>query len=320
MKQLALLAVAAALLIPQVALAQFSTYVASSGVNGNPCTRAQPCQTFQRAHDATNSGGVITVVDPGDYGNVTITKSISIVASGFPTGVGPGGGSISTPNITINAGPSDVVLLRGLNVDGTSEVAGFGAITFHTGSKLLIHDCIVQNWLEGTGLGAILFTPSAASFLVVTGSIISNNFSGSSGSGILVRPSGSGNARVNIERTVVEGNGFGIVADGTGSSGGINMTIADSVANNNINDGIIATTPSGGAPIGITITNTRSTNNGFGMRSFGTNVTVRADRSTIIGNTTGLVAGSGGALLSAGTNVVEANGSNGAFSGAVSLK
>jgi hypothetical protein len=318
---LAVLAVATALVsIPQVASAQnFSSYVASNGVDGNPCTRAQPCRTLQHAHETTNASGIITVVDPGDYGNVTINKSISIVASAFPTGVGTAGG-LYFPDIVINAGPTDVVLLRGLDLAGANASAGFGAIAFNTGAKLLIHDCIVNNWNVTSGNAAILFTPTAASVLIVTDSIISNNTNGSSGAGILVRPSGSGSARVNIERTVVEGNAFGIAADGTGSSGGINMTIADSVSSSNINDGIIATTPSGGAPIGITVTNTRSTNNGFGLRSLGTNVTVRADRSTVIGNGTGLTAGSGGALLSAGTNVVEANGSNGAFSGPLSLK
>jgi hypothetical protein len=321
MKKIMILAAAALVSIPHAALAViFSTYVASNGLDTNPCTRASPCQTFQHAHDQTFAGGVITVVDPGNYGTVNINKSISIVASGFPTTIGAGG-NLDFPAISIAASPADVILLRGLNFDGAG-LKTFTPIAIHfiSGAKLLIHDCIVQNWGVGSGNAAIAFLPGTAGVLVVANSIISSNTNGTSGSGILVQPTGSGSARVNIERTVVEANGFGIVADGTGSTGGINMTIADSTATNNINDGIIATTSSGGAPIGITVTNTRSTNNGFGLRSFGTNVTVRADRSTIIGNGTGLTSGSGGALLSAGTNVVEANGINGAFSGALSLK
>jgi hypothetical protein len=95
MKKIDLFAVAAALVsIPNAASASFVAYVASNGLDVNLCTRASPCQTFQRAHDLAFSGAVITVVDPGDYGSVTITKSISIVASAFPTGVGPGGSSI----------------------------------------------------------------------------------------------------------------------------------------------------------------------------------------------------------------------------------
>jgi hypothetical protein len=169
------------------------------------------------------------------------------------------------------------VLLRGLNVDGAGTGAGFGPIVFNTGSKLLIHDCIVQNWLGVAGNGAIQFTPRGASFLVVTNSIISHNTDGTNGAGILVRPSGSGSARVSIERTIVEGNGFGIAADGTGSTAGINMTITDSVLAANTQDGVVVKTPSGGAPIGIMVTNTRSTNNGFGIRSIGPNVAVRVE-------------------------------------------
>ena len=51
-----------------------------------------------------------------------------------------------------------------------------------------------------------------------------------------------------------------------------------------------------------------------------THVTVRLDGSKVIGNGVGVTALSGGALLSAGNNIVEANGSNGAFSGSIAFK
>ena len=121
-----------------------------------------------------------------------------------------------------------------------------------------------------------------------------------------------------LSRVQVENNTFGIAVDGTGSTGGINMTIADSVSAGNTQDGIIATSPGGGASIAVMVKNTKSANNTFGIRSFGTNVTVRVDGSTIVGNGTGL-SGSG-ALLSSGNNLVEANGVNGTFSGSMALK
>jgi hypothetical protein len=105
-----------------------------------------------------------------------------------------------------------------------------------------------------------------------------------------------------------------------GSTAGINMTIADSVVSGNTQDGIVATTPGGGAPIGVLVTNTRSVNSNIGIRSIGTGVTIRVDGSKIAGNGTGLRFISGGALLSFGNNAVEANGTNGAFSGPVTLK
>jgi hypothetical protein len=137
----------------------------------------------------------------------------------------------------------------------------------------------------------------------------------------VINPQSGGSALVNLERVIVNGNAFGIAADGTGSSTGINMTIADSMIGGNSQDGIIATTPGGGAPIGVMVTNSKSVNNAaFGIRSIGPNVTVRVGDSTITGNNTGLAFAGGGALLTYGTNKVQANGSVGAFSGAVALQ
>jgi hypothetical protein len=140
------------------------------------------------------------------------------------------------------------------------------------------------------------------------------------GGGIVIRPQAGGSAEVALERVTFYGNVFGIAADGTGSTAGINMTIADSMTANNSQDGIIAVTPSGGAPIGVMVTNTKSVNNAFGIRSIGANVTVRVKNSDMTGNTTGLSFSGGGALLSTGNNLVEANGTNGAFSGPVALQ
>ena len=85
-------------------------------------------------------------------------------------------------------------------------------------------------------------------------------------------------------------------------------------------DGLIAATSAGAAPIGVMIKNSKSANNAFGIRSLGPNVTVRVDGSSVIGNGTGLAFGSGGALLTFGNNAVQANGTNGAFSGSVALQ
>ena len=159
-----------------------------------------------------------------------------------------------------------------------------------------------------SGNAGIRFPPNSASKLSVTDTVISNIGSGTGG-GIVINPQSGGSAQVNLERVTVNGNAFGIAADGTGSTGGINMTIADSMIGGNSQDGIIATTPGGGAPIGVMVKNTKSVNNAFGIRSLGPNVTVRVDGSTVIGNGTGLSFCGGGALLTFGNNAVRANGS-----------
>src|SRR5262249_49417128 len=53
-----------------------------NGNDANDCNRLTPCRTFQRAHDNTFDQGEITVLDPGGYGAVTITKSVSIINDG----------------------------------------------------------------------------------------------------------------------------------------------------------------------------------------------------------------------------------------------
>ena len=138
----------------------------------------------------------------------------------------------------------------------------------------------------------------------MTDTVISNEGSGTGG-GIVINPQSGGSAQVNLERVTVNGNAFGIAADGTNSTAGINMTIADSMIGGNSQDGIIAVTPSGGAPIGVMVTNTKSVNNTFGIRSIGPNVTVRVKNSDIMGNGTGLSFSGGGALLTYGNQCRE---------------
>src|SRR5262249_11258382 len=58
-------------------------FVGALGSDGNPCTFASPCRTFQHAHDVVAAAGEINVLDPAGYGGVTITKSISIQGHGF---------------------------------------------------------------------------------------------------------------------------------------------------------------------------------------------------------------------------------------------
>jgi hypothetical protein len=115
-------------------------FVSVNGNDANPCTALSPCRTFQAAHDAVLPGGEISVLDTGGYQPLTITKAISIVAVGIEA-------SIATPSgvnaITINAGPTDKVSLRGLTLDGAG--LGLNGILFTSGQSLTVEDCVVRN-------------------------------------------------------------------------------------------------------------------------------------------------------------------------------
>src|SRR6187455_2787715 len=54
------------------------TWVSGVGDDVNPCSRTAPCKTFAGAISKTSSGGEIDVLDPGAFGAVTITKSVTI--------------------------------------------------------------------------------------------------------------------------------------------------------------------------------------------------------------------------------------------------
>jgi hypothetical protein len=58
------------------------SYVSRNGDDVNNCTQAAPCRTFSAAFAVTAPGGQIEALDPADYGNLTITHSISIVGTG----------------------------------------------------------------------------------------------------------------------------------------------------------------------------------------------------------------------------------------------
>src|ERR1041385_7796369 len=60
------------------------TWVSGVGDDANPCSRTAPCKTFAGAISKTFIGGEIDVLDPGGFGTVNITKSMTIDGgSGF---------------------------------------------------------------------------------------------------------------------------------------------------------------------------------------------------------------------------------------------
>lgn len=82
------------------------TWVSGVGDDANPGSRTAPCKTFAGAISKTNDGGEIDVLDPGGFGAVTITKSITIDATGTFWSVLVSG----TNGITINgAGRSSLM-------------------------------------------------------------------------------------------------------------------------------------------------------------------------------------------------------------------
>src|SRR6516165_2364638 len=109
-------------LAPVSAHARARVFVASYGNDSNPCTFLSPCKTFQQAVNVVAAGGEVTAIDSAGFGPITISKSVSITSpAGIEAGIVPTSGGSA---ITITAGTSDAVQLRGLTVDG----AGVGGL------------------------------------------------------------------------------------------------------------------------------------------------------------------------------------------------
>src|SRR5258705_11799611 len=81
------------------------TWVSGVGDDVNPCSRTAPCKTFAGAISRTFIGGEIDTLDPGGFGQVTITKSITIDGgSAFASILASGTNGI---NITIAPNEND---------------------------------------------------------------------------------------------------------------------------------------------------------------------------------------------------------------------
>src|SRR3989440_9651358 len=120
--------------------AQTRTWVSGVGNDANPCSRTAPCKTFAGAISKTAAGGEINCLDPGGFGAVTITKAMTIACEGVTAGVL----AANVNGIIVNAGASDQVTLRGLDINGFGT--GLNGIRFLAGKALIVDNCQIYEF------------------------------------------------------------------------------------------------------------------------------------------------------------------------------
>jgi len=276
------------------------TWVSGVGDDVNPCSRTAPCKTFAGAISKTAVGGEINVLDPGGFGAVTITKSITISSEGFEAGV-----LVSGTNAIIVSAPGSTIILRGLDLEGLGT--GLNGVRLLDAAALYIEKCTIHAFAQA-GID-IEPTSAGTSMVYITDTIIRNNGTGGGGlGGILFKPGGSASVQASLDNVRVEDNMAGVRAkDNT------TVSIKNSVAAGNALAGFTANQASSG-PISMTLTDAASVNNGtVGVQSIGTgNTIVFITRVTVSGNATGLAASGGAQIVSAGTNFIIGNTTNGA--------
>jgi hypothetical protein len=207
------------------------TWVSGVGNDANPCSRTAPCKTFAGAISKTAAGGEIDVLDPGGFGALTITKSITLDG---------GGGQVAsilvsgTNAINVSAGASDVVILRNLRFNGLLNSVGPGLIgvAVNTAARVVIEKCDIF----GFSTLAVSVNPSSGTLNL---KIQETNINDNAG-GVLIKPSGGATVNASIERSHLDANvAGGMKVDGTGG-GTSNVAVTDSSISLNGANGVNA--------------------------------------------------------------------------------
>lgn len=205
------------------------TWVSGVGDDANPCSRTAPCKTFAGAISKTANCGEIDALDPGGFGAVTITKSITIDGTGTLAGIL----ASLTTGVIVNATATDVITIRGLTINGACN--GIRGMNILQAKTVNVEDCVIFRFAnEG-----ILVNETSALNLNVRNSVIRDNV----GDGIsLTTNSATLAVTATLDQVNLTGNGNGLHA-----KNGSRVTARHSVFSNNTTNGIFSDAAGAGA-------------------------------------------------------------------------
>ena len=213
------------------------TWVSGVGDDANPCSRTAPCKTFAGAISKTAPGGEIDALDPGGFGALTITKSITLDG---------GGGQVAsvlvagTNGIVVAGGSTDIVIIRNLRLDGLlgggNANAGLSGIRFISGKALILENDVIFGFLNS----GIDLEPNASASVTIFNTSVENIGScapasclAGQGDGIFAKP-GAGTLNLTINNTTVTVASNNCLESGTGTIAGV-----DHGSFTNCNNGVL---------------------------------------------------------------------------------
>lgn len=179
------------------------TWVSGTGDDVNPCSLTAPCKTYAGAISKTARGGIISTLDNGGFGAVTITKSITIEGTSTNASLLTSGGSSAILiNITDPADTQKAVVLRNLQlIGGGASIAG-NAIRVIAANSVSI-DNVSVNEFATNGIDVVAPNVKVALRNFETHRV--------AGAAVHVLPS-SGTAVVDITGSRFSGSGRGVYA------------------------------------------------------------------------------------------------------------
>lgn len=267
------------------------TWVSGVGDDANPCSRTAPCKTFAGAISKTAACGEISVLDPGGFGAVTITKAITLDGTGTLAGILAAG----TTGVIINVGSNnDVVTLRGLSINGACTGIDGVRVVNNIPKAVNIEDCVIfkftnngVNWNTTTGTTGNLH---------IRNSVLRDNTL----DGVTVA-SVNGNIKGSLINSSFDGNGNGAHAKVNSRLGALNCNFSGNATNGVLADGNFGV---------IRLSNSAiyGNNNGVNAASGGV---VSINLCDIYNNTgTGALVQAGGEIDTFGNNRILANGTD----------
>jgi hypothetical protein len=253
------------------------TWVSGVGDDLNPCSRTAPCKTWAGAFSKTFINGEIDALDPGGYGTLTISKSITLDG-----GTGSGWGSTLasgtvgfTVNIAVNANdPLRQAILKHLSINGAGSSGTIGTrtgtngINYIQGNQLIVEDCQIFNF-NTTG----------------------------------IRVSLTNNGALDVTRTTIDSCQVGI--SHTTTAGTVNSSISNSVIQNCVGNGLQVDAGT------VNISNSLVANNGgAGIVAQGAiGSVINADNNEVVNNTgAGISAGNASGTVRINGNAIHRNG------------
>ncbi len=241
------------------------------------------------------------MLDPGGFGTVTITKAITIDG-------GPNAGGIlnaGTNGVNINAGTTDIVVLRNLSIAGAGS--GLNGVNIIQAGTVHVDNCAIYGQAQ-KGINA---TPTTALRLFVKDSVIRDNTNGANGGGVFLQPGVGGSVTAVLNNVELSRNTFGIRAEAN-----TNTSARNCFFSGNDTHGVVSVGTAGLVTFDLHKC-TMSRNQSSGIRSVNANSTVRFSDCMVDGNAIGLESVLSGNLLSFTNNSVGGNTTDGAPTGTI---
>ena len=242
------------------------TWVSGVGDDVNPCSRTAPCKTFAGAISKTATCGEISVLDPGGFGAVTITKSITINGDGTLAGILAAG----TNGIIVNAVSTSDVIIRGISINGACT--GLDGIRFLAGRHLRVENCTIYDFTDD-GIDMLYNLAGGTGQLTVENTSITNV------SDVAIRMALTAGTAISGQLDNVRINRASIGFDVLSGS----ATIANSAVSHVTNQAVVAESPAIVNASFCTLTN-----NGTGISAFNSGATIRFNNCNIFNNTVGV--------------------------------